>query len=90
MGVRIVLAENEPIALALRRFKKKVEREKINWEIRRRCYFVKASEMRRAKKFKKKFKAREAMLLAKLEGKQPTTVSRTDLLETFWKRTGKP
>ena len=90
MGVRIVLADKEPIGLALRRFRKRVEREGIPWEMRRRRSFVNATEVRRAKEFKKRFKAREATMLAKMTGEQATTLTASELLNHFWQSTGKP
>ena len=90
MGVRIVLADKEQIGLALRRLKKLLEREGVTWETRRRRSFVKPTQMRRAKEFKKKFKARKATLLAKMAGEQPSASSSAELVEAFWKRTGKP
>jgi len=90
MGVRIVLADKEPIGLALRRVKKLLEREGVTWESKRRGSFVKPTQIRRAKKFRKKFKAREATLLAKMAGEQPTAASVSELVESFWKKTGKP
>jgi ribosomal protein S21 len=90
MGVRIVLADKEPVGLALRRLKKLLEREGVAWETRRRRSFLKRTEIRRAKEFKKRFKAREATLLAKMAGEQPSASSASELVEAFWKRTGKP
>ncbi len=97
MGVRVVIAENEPIASALRRFKRSLEKHGVNWEFRKRGYLVqpngcifKATESRRAKKFQKRFKAREATLLAKMAGQQATECSTSELKTAFWKRTGKP
>jgi small subunit ribosomal protein S21 len=89
MGVRIVLAEKEPIGLALRRFRKLLERNGTAWELRRRAYFISATWLRRAKRFKKRFKARNATLLAQMAGEQPTS-SLEEARATFWKRTGKP
>jgi ribosomal protein S21 len=97
MGVRIVLADKEPMALALKRFKRSMERHNVNWEMRRRglliqpngCVF-KATAARRAKKFQKRLKARRAMLHAKLAGEQANDLSASDLKTAFWKRTGKP
>jgi ribosomal protein S21 len=97
MGVRIVVADKEPITLALKRFKRSLEQNGINWEMRKRglliqpngCIF-KATETRRAKKFQKRFKAREATLLAKMAGEQATDSSASELKTAFWKRTGKP
>jgi small subunit ribosomal protein S21 len=90
MGVRIILADKEQIGVALRRFKKLLEREGLAWEKRRRGTFVKATQTRRAKEFRKKFKSREATLLAKMAGDQPSAFSAPELLEAFWKKTGKP
>jgi ribosomal protein S21 len=97
MGVRIVVADEEPIALALRRFKRSLDQHGVNWELRRRglliqptgCTF-KATEARRAKKFQKRFKARKATLLDKMAGKQATDSSVSELKTAFWKRSGKP
>ena len=97
MGVRIVVAEKEPIGLALKRFKRSLEQHGVRWEIRKRglliqpngCAFT-ATASRRAKKFQKRFKARKATLLAKMAGEQATDSSASELKMAFWKRTGKP
>jgi len=89
MGVRIVLAEGEPISQALRRFRKLLERHRASWEMWRRQNFIKPTQTRRAKRFKKKFKARLATRLAKKAGEQPVS-SVSEATQTFWKRTGKP
>jgi small subunit ribosomal protein S21 len=70
MGVKIVLGEREPIGLALRRFRKLLERSEFGWESRRKRWFTKATEMRRKKAFRKWYKNRHAMLMAKRAGKQ--------------------
>jgi small subunit ribosomal protein S21 len=88
MGVRIVLADKEPIGLALRRFKRLLERHRASYLPRRHRYFVKPTEIRRAKRFQKKFKARRATLLAKQAGEQPVS-SLSEAASVFWKRTGK-
>jgi hypothetical protein len=86
MGVRVVLAEGESIGQALRRLRKLLERHRaLRW---RTPSFIKQTEIRRAKRFKKKFKARLATLLAIRAGEQPDS-SGADLT-TFWKKTGKP
>ncbi len=90
MGVRIVLADKEPIGLALRRFKKLLERNGATRELRRRAYFTSATQVRRARRFTKRFKARNATLLAQMAGEQPATSSLDEARATFWKRTGKP
>ena len=97
MGVRVVVADKEPIALALKRFKRLLEQHGVNWELRKRGYLIrpngctfKATETRRAKKFQKRFKGREATLLAKMAGVQATDSSASELKIAFWKRTGKP
>jgi ribosomal protein S21 len=89
MGVRIVLADIEPIGLALRRFKRLWERHGVPQELRRRGCFIKPTQTRRAKRFKKRFKARMATLLAKQGGEQLVS-SLAETRQTFWKRTGKP
>ena len=88
-GVRIVLAAKEPIGLALRRLKKLLEQLGATWELRRRRYFIKPSQARRAKRFQKRFKARKATLLAKSAGEQPVS-SVSESTQTLWKKTGKP
>jgi ribosomal protein S21 len=97
MGVRIVVADKEPIALALKRFKRSLEQQGVNWEMRKRGLLVqpsgctfKATEARRAKKFQKRFKSRKATLLAKMAGEQATDWSAAELKVAFWKRSGKP
>ena len=97
MGVRIVVADKEPIALALKRFKRSLQQQGVNWEMRRRglliqpngCAF-KATATRRAKKFQKRFKARKATLLAKMAGVQAADSPASELKTAFWKRSGKP
>jgi ribosomal protein S21 len=97
MGVRIVVADKEPIVLALKRFKRSVEQHGVNWEMRKRglliqpngCTF-KATAARRAKKFQKRFKARKATMLAKMAGEQAADSSPSKLKTAFWKRMGKP
>jgi small subunit ribosomal protein S21 len=89
MGVRIVLAEKEPISAALRRFKKLLERSGLTRDLRRQGSFQKPTEIRRRKKFKKRFKARLATLLAQKDGKQPVA-SVAEAHKAFWKKTGKP
>jgi ribosomal protein S21 len=89
MGVRIFLADKEPIVLALRRFKKLLERHGATWEMRRRQYFIKPTNGRRAKRFKKKFKARLATLQAKQAGEQSAS-SVSEAKRAFWVNTGKP
>ncbi len=86
----VVLADQEQIGLALRRLKKLLEREGAMWETRRRRSFRKPTHIRRAKEFKKRFKARQATLLAKAAGEQPSATSAPELVRAFWKRTGKP
>jgi hypothetical protein len=86
MGVRIVLADKEPIGLALGRFKKQIEQSGADLRLRP-VVFIKATEVRRAKRFKKKFKARLATLLAQRAGEQPAVPA---FQASFWRRTGKP
>lgn len=50
--VGIVVAENEPIDRAIRRFKKKYERSGVLKEYKKRAYFTKPSIKKRMKKVK--------------------------------------
>jgi len=50
--VGIVVAENEPIDRAIKRFKKKYERSGILKEFKKRAYFTKPSVKKRMKKVK--------------------------------------
>jgi ribosomal protein S21 len=88
MGVRIVLAEGEAIGQAFQRFRRLLERHGISWELRRRKYYLKPCRIRRSKRFKKKFKARQADLLAKMACEQSTS-SLAHAVRAFWRKTGK-
>ena len=78
MGLRMRLHDGEPIVPALRRFKKLVEREYLrrkpyepsSWPPERR-YFVRNTEKRRYKAWKKWYVSQKAALLARYEGIQP-------------------
>ena len=50
--VGIVVAENEPIDRALKRFKKKYERSGVLKEFKKRAYFTKPSVKKRMKRVK--------------------------------------
>lgn len=50
--VGIVVAENEPIDRAIRRFKKKYERSGVLKEFKKRAFFTKPSVKKRMKKVK--------------------------------------
>lgn len=50
--VGIVIAENEPIDRAIKRFKKKYERSGVLKEFKKRAYFTKPSVKKRMKKVK--------------------------------------
>lgn len=50
--VGIMVAENEPIDRALKRFKKKYERSGVLKEFKKRAYFTKPSVKKRMKKVK--------------------------------------
>jgi ribosomal protein S21 len=89
MGVRIVVGEGEPIGLAIKRFKKKLEINGVRGEVNRHLSFRDRTGTRRAKQFKKRFKARKATLIAKQHGLQPSD-SPEETIKRFWKRTGKP
>jgi ribosomal protein S21 len=89
MGIRIVVGEREPLALALRRFKRLLARHAMYWEMRRRSSAADPTQVRRKKRFRKRFKARQATLQAQRAGEQPVA-SLADAEATFWERTGKP
>jgi hypothetical protein len=66
-----------------------LERERVPWEMRRRAYFVDGAQIRRAKRFRKRFKTREAVLFAQMAGELPVA-SLAEAHAEFWRRTGKP
>jgi small subunit ribosomal protein S21 len=79
--------DGEPIGLALRRFKKLVERSGIRKEIREHSCHVPPAHVRGTKKFLKRLKARLATLDAQQAGRQPCA-SLEAALKTFRKRRG--
>jgi ribosomal protein S21 len=89
MGIRMRLHYGEPIGQALRRFKKLLARAGMVWELRWHVHFVDATQLRRARRFQKRLKARKATLLDQMAGKQPVK-SLAEAKAAFWKRTGKP
>jgi ribosomal protein S21 len=89
MGVRVLLADGESAGQALKRLRKRLERHGALWELRRRTYYLKPAHARRAKRFRKRFKARLATFLAQKAGEQ-TAASLAEAARKFWRRTGKP
>ena len=89
MGVRIVPLESEPIDFVLRRLKQQLTFQGVTWEMRRRMYFADPTQLRRAKRFQKRFKARMATLRKQIAGVQAVS-SLKQARVMFWKRTGKP
>lgn len=82
--------DGEPIGLALRRFKKLLDRNGVWREIRYKSgEYSPPTQTRRKKKFKKRLKARQATLDAQATGEQPCA-SWDEAYATFKKRTGKP
>lgn len=76
MGIRMRLHDGEPIGQALRRFKKLVELHKKRGKRNKPSpwwykspYFIRNTEIRRYKEFKKRHKSRLATLAAKHAGK---------------------
>ncbi|MGP0069033.1 MAG: hypothetical protein ACLQGP_36210 [Isosphaeraceae bacterium] len=57
-------------------------------EIRRRACFIDGTQVRRATRFRKRFKTREAVLVAQISGKLPVA-SIAGARAEFWRRTGK-
>jgi len=70
MGVKIVLADREPIGLALRRFRKLLEWSGTNHEMRCSLYFDEPTQVRQRKEIRRRLKTREATYLAKRAGEQ--------------------
>ena len=70
MSVKIVVGEREPIGLALRRFRKLLERTGTTYEMRRSWYFLAPNQIRRKKRNSKSLKCRLATLQAKRTEKQ--------------------
>jgi small subunit ribosomal protein S21 len=60
VGLRMRIFEREPIGVALRRFKKLVERSGIKGELRARQYYEKPSEARRRKELRRANAIRKA------------------------------
>jgi len=58
MALRMKVHDREPIGLALRRFKKLLERSGITHEMRIRRHFVPRTQLRRQKEYRKWQKAR--------------------------------
>jgi ribosomal protein S21 len=88
MGIRIRLHDGESIAQALRRFKQLLTSHGWVWQ-RGHSYFVPRTQLRRKKRFQKRFKGRQATLLAQMASEQPV-VSLVAAAAKFWRRTGKP
>jgi len=61
MGLRMRVHEREPIGMALRRFKKLIERSGMQKELRARQYYEKPCEQRRRALSRKIKAARKAM-----------------------------
>jgi small subunit ribosomal protein S21 len=89
MGLRMRLHDGEPIGQALRRFKRLLARHGQMWEQRRHAHFVPATQIRRAKRLRKRFKARRATLLAQRAGEQPVA-SLNEAVAELWRRSGRP
>jgi small subunit ribosomal protein S21 len=53
MVLRMRVREGEPIGLALRRFKKMLDRSGITREMRKRAYYVSNTQRRRQQEFRK-------------------------------------
>jgi small subunit ribosomal protein S21 len=70
MALRMRVHDREPIGLALRRFKRLLERSGISREMKMRSRFIPASELRWRKKIRKLLRAREATRRDKRQGLQ--------------------
>jgi small subunit ribosomal protein S21 len=60
MSLRMRVHDKEPIALALRRFKKLIERSGMQKELRAHQHYEKPSELRRRSRLRKEKAARKA------------------------------
>ena len=65
MPLRMRVHEREPIGLALRRFKKLMERSGITRELRKRKYYEKPCELRRRAKLRKLSAIRKGLTRAR-------------------------
>jgi len=81
--------DGEPIGQALRRFKKLGAESGVAWEKYRRAWRFAPVQLRRKRRFRKRFKARKATLQAQEAGEQPVA-SLAEATAKFWNRTGKP
>jgi small subunit ribosomal protein S21 len=63
MSLRMRVRDREPIGLALRRFKKLLERSGLQKELRQRRHYEKPCELRRRAKLRKKSAIRKGALL---------------------------
>lgn len=64
MPLRMRVRDKEPIGLALRRFKKLVERSGIQRELRKHKYYEKPCEIRRRAKLRKQSAIRKGKIVA--------------------------
>ena len=62
MSLRMRIHDREPIGLALRRFKKLLERSGLTKELRKHKYYEKPCEVRRRNKLRKESAIRKAKL----------------------------
>ena len=56
--ILVTVRENEPFEKALRRFRRKVEREGIRKDIKKNSFYLKPGEKRRRKAMRRSFKRR--------------------------------
>src|SRR5262245_53580499 len=70
MGIRVRLADREPVGLALRRLRKLLYDSGIHREIWVHSFYVKDSQIKRHRKHVKLLKARRAISLAKCAGER--------------------
>lgn len=64
MALRMRVQEREPIGLALRRFKKLLERSGVQKEMRKRQHYEKPCEVRRRAELRRQSAIRKARFLA--------------------------
>ncbi|MBI2807955.1 MAG: 30S ribosomal protein S21 [Planctomycetes bacterium] len=70
MSLRMRVHDREPIGMALRRFKKLLERSGLTKELRKRKHYEKPCEARRRAEMRKKSNIRKAKMVGR-DGTQP-------------------
>jgi hypothetical protein len=91
MGIRVVLQEGESLAEAMRRLKKLLARDDsiMRQRLRRPFRFLDKNWVRRIRKYRKRYRSRQATLQDQQSGMQPVG-SLAEAIATFRRRQGYP